>query len=80
MAITEEELKKLIGVKADVEKVTSLSSDGRNLLTRIPKEIREHLRLEKGDKLRWLINSKKQIKVEIVNKNAGQKKESSRRN
>lgn len=65
MAITEEELRELMGVKADIEKITTLSSDGKNLLTRVPKEIKEHLKLKKGDKLRWLIY-RKEIKIEII--------------
>jgi len=66
MAITEEELKKLIEIKADIEKITTLSSDGRNLLTRIPKDIRDFLKLEKGDRFRWLVDEDKKIKIEIV--------------
>ncbi|MBD3252180.1 hypothetical protein GF386_00420 [Candidatus Pacearchaeota archaeon] len=66
MAITEEELRKLIDINADIEKITTLSSDGRNLLTRIPKEIRDFLKLEKGDKLRWLVDEDKKIKIEII--------------
>ena len=66
MAITEEELKKLLEVKADIEKLSTLSSDGRNLLTRIPKEIREFLKLEKGCKLRWLVDIDRGIKIEVI--------------
>jgi len=66
MAITEQELKELIGFNAEIEKITTLSSDGRNLLTRIPKELRENLSLEKGDKIRWVVDKKKQVKIEII--------------
>jgi len=66
MPITERELIELIEVRADIEKITTLSSDGRNLLTRIPKEIKEHLKLKKGNKLRWLVEGEK-IKMEIIN-------------
>jgi hypothetical protein len=66
MAITEKELKDLIAVKVDIEKISSLSSDGKNLLTRIPKEIREFLDLKKGTKIRWLVNTDKKIKLEII--------------
>jgi bifunctional DNA-binding transcriptional regulator/antitoxin component of YhaV-PrlF toxin-antitoxin module len=66
MAITEQELKEIIGVKAEIEKITTLSSDGKNLLTRIPKEIRDSMKLEKGDKLRWVVDENKQISLEII--------------
>ena len=65
MAITESELKKLIGHSAEIEKITTLSSDGKNLLTRIPKKIREHLKMEKGGKLRWIISDRK-ISIEVI--------------
>ena len=68
MAITEEELKEMIKEpNADIEKITTLSDDGRNLLTRVPKDIVEDLKIKKGDKLRWLIKSDtKEIKLEIL--------------
>jgi len=70
MPVTEEELKKIIRQpNADIEKYTTLSSDGRNLLTRIPKEIVDHLGLKKKDKIRWLVTpSKKEIHIEIIKK------------
>lgn len=68
MAITEKELKNLIAVRVDIEKISTISSDGRNLLTRIPKEICEFLELKKGSKIRWLVSTQKKIKLEIVNK------------
>ena len=67
MAITEKELKNLIAVRVDIEKISTISSDGRNLLTRIPKEICEFLELKKGSKIRWLVSTQKKIKLEIVN-------------
>jgi bifunctional DNA-binding transcriptional regulator/antitoxin component of YhaV-PrlF toxin-antitoxin module len=66
MAISEHELKNLVSVKAGVEKITTLSSDGRNLLTRVPKEIREFLDLKKGHKVRWFVDIDKKIKMEII--------------
>lgn len=66
MGITEEELKNLVSVKVGIEKITTLSSDGRNLLTRIPKEILEFLELKKGHKVRWLVSSDKKIKIEVI--------------
>lgn len=67
MAITDEELKDLIKEpNAGIEKITTLSSDGRNLLTRVPTEIVSFLELKKGNKLKWLVDSKtKEIKLEV---------------
>jgi hypothetical protein len=47
MGITEGELRGLICFKAEVEKISTLSSDGKNLLVRIPKKVKEILRLRK---------------------------------
>jgi len=66
MAITEEELKKLIEVQSRIEKVTTLSFDGKNLLTRIPREIRDYLMLKKSDKFRWTVDNNKKIVIESV--------------
>ena len=66
MAITETELHNLISYRADLEKVSTLSSDGKNLLLRVPKKIREKLNLNKGDKLRWLVDVGGSIKIEII--------------
>ena len=59
-------LKELIGFNAEIEKITTLSSDGKNLLTRVPKEIRESLGIEKGDKIRWVVDEKKKVRIEII--------------
>ncbi len=69
MSITEKELRELLTVEADTEKVSTVSSDGRNLLTRIPTKIRESLKLKKGDKLRWLIRGG-EVKLEVLYKDA----------
>ena len=67
MAISEEEIKKLIEVKAEVDRTSSVSSDGSNLLTRIPSEVVQVLKLKKGDKIRWLVDPKdNKIKIEII--------------
>ena len=58
MAITKEELKELIEPKADIEKISTISSDGKSFLTRIPKEIVEYLKLRKGKAIRWIVKSK----------------------
>lgn len=67
MPIEEEDLKDLIKQpSADIEKFTTISSDGKNLLTRIPKEVVDNLPLKKGDKFKWTVDSKtKEIKLEI---------------
>lgn len=67
MTITEEELQTILKEpKADIEKITSLSYDGRNLLVRIPKEIVDFLQLKKGEQLKWIVNSiTKEIKIEV---------------
>ena len=68
MAITEQQLKELLREPdVDLEKITTLSSDGSNLLTRIPKEVMEFLKLKKGNKVRWLVKSDtKEINIEIL--------------
>jgi len=67
MVISREEFDKLIEVKADIEKITTLSSDGKNLLTRIPKEIREFFDLKKKGRMRWLVNTKdKNIEISFI--------------
>lgn len=67
MPITEEDLKEMIKQPtADIEKFTTISSDGKNLLTRIPKEVVDNLPLKKGDKFKWTVDSKtKEIKLEV---------------
>jgi antitoxin component of MazEF toxin-antitoxin module len=67
--INEEDLRKLIEIRADIDKITTLSFDGKNLLTRIPKEIREFLKMKKGDKIRWLVDSDKKIILQVITKN-----------
>lgn len=66
MGITKGELELLLGEEYAIEKTASLSSDGKNLLVRIPKEIRERLELKKGDKLKFLIKENKNFGVEIL--------------
>ena len=53
MPITEKQLRELISEKPEAERISTISSDGKNLLTRIPKEIREILNLKKGSKIIW---------------------------
>lgn len=66
MAITEEELKKLIEVQSRIEKITTLSYDGKNLLTRIPREIKNYLMLKRGDKFRWIVDNNKKMLIESI--------------
>jgi len=70
MAITKEDLNELIKEPdADIDKNSSISSDGKNLLTRLPKDIVDDLKIKKGDKIRWLIKSDtKEIKIELIKK------------
>jgi antitoxin component of MazEF toxin-antitoxin module len=66
MPITKEELEELIEPKADIEKISTISSDGKTFVTRIPKEIIEELEIKKGNKIRWLIDKKnKELKIRI---------------
>jgi bifunctional DNA-binding transcriptional regulator/antitoxin component of YhaV-PrlF toxin-antitoxin module len=74
MAITRKELEELISVKPRLEKVATLSSDGKNLLLRVPKEIRELFGFGKGDKVRFVVDEKNEIRFEVI-KDAGKKKE-----
>jgi bifunctional DNA-binding transcriptional regulator/antitoxin component of YhaV-PrlF toxin-antitoxin module len=76
MAITRKELEELISVKPKVEKVATLSSDGKNLLLRVPKEIREMFSLDKGDKVRFVVDDKQKINFEVI-KNAEEKEKRS---
>jgi bifunctional DNA-binding transcriptional regulator/antitoxin component of YhaV-PrlF toxin-antitoxin module len=65
MSITEKDLREILTVEADTEKVSTVSSDGRNLLTRIPVKIRNKLGLKQGDRLRWLVR-KGEVKLEVI--------------
>lgn len=68
MAITKEQLNEIIEPKADLEKVTTISSDGQKLVMRIPKDIEEELEVKKGDKMRWLIKEgSKEIILKLEN-------------
>ncbi len=55
MTITKEELMELIEPKADIEKVSTISSAGQTLSTRIPKDVIQELGINKGDRIRWLL-------------------------
>jgi len=66
MVISKEKLDKLLEVDVDIEKVTLISSDGKRLLTRIPKDITDELKIEKGYKFRWLVKTEeKKIILEV---------------
>lgn len=56
MAITEEDLDELIEPKGDIQKLSSISSDGKNLVTRVPKDLVDELNISKGDKFEWVLN------------------------
>jgi len=53
MTVTKEELMELIEPKGDIEKVSTISSAGQTLSTRIPKDIIQELEISKGDKIIW---------------------------
>lgn len=65
MAITEKELSELIEPKADIERVSKISSDGKKLLVRIPQDIEKELSIKKGDKFTWFVD-KKANKINLV--------------
>ena len=73
MAITKEELEKLINVKPRIERVATISSDGKNLLLRIPKEIRDAFGMEKGDKARFFVDENNRINFEVIKIGSGKK-------
>jgi len=77
MGITQKELNDLLHSDSIVDRVATVSSDGRNLLVRLPREVRESLGLEKGDKLRFLVNAEKELQVNIVLADEKKKKEKS---
>jgi len=51
---------------ASVDFERKLSSDGKNLTMRIPKQIEQSLNLKKGDKLLVKLESKKRIALKIA--------------
>jgi bifunctional DNA-binding transcriptional regulator/antitoxin component of YhaV-PrlF toxin-antitoxin module len=66
MAVTQKEIEDLVSLKVDIEKISKISSDGKNFLSRIPKEIAEFLELKKSDKIKWYVNLDKKIKIEVI--------------
>lgn len=70
MAITQEELDDLINPTADIEKVSTISSAGETLSTRIPKDVIQELGIKKGDKIIWSLkrgSDKIEVKLEKQN-------------
>jgi len=70
MAITQAELDDLINPIADIEKVSTISSAGETLSTRIPKDVIQELRIKKGDKIIWSLkmgSNRIEIKLEKQN-------------
>lgn len=67
MAITPKELNQIISTQADIEKITKVSSDSKNLLTRIPKEISHFFHITKHHSLRWNVDIKnKEITLQVL--------------
>ena len=75
MVITKEELLKIIEPKNDLIKVSKISSDGKNFVTRIPKEIADELKIHKGNEFKWIIkeNSSK-LEIELIKNETPNKK------
>ncbi|MBR9705049.1 AbrB/MazE/SpoVT family DNA-binding domain-containing protein [Candidatus Pacearchaeota archaeon] len=67
MGITKKELMGIIRIQSEVEKYSIISDDGKNLLIRIPKEIKEVLEIKKGSKIKWLIDKENKLKIELIN-------------
>ncbi|MCK4650077.1 hypothetical protein KAT36_02490 [Candidatus Pacearchaeota archaeon] len=64
--VKKEDLDKLLEINADIEKISKISSDGKTLLTRIPKEIIKELKVNKSQKIRWFVDVKtRKINLEI---------------
>lgn len=67
MGITEKELGELINDNVDIDKNSIISSDGKNLLTRIPKEVIDFLKIKKGNIINWNINvDSRQLNIKII--------------
>lgn len=65
--ITKEEVERLIAVDTSIEKFSTVSSDGKTLVIRIPKDIREFMKIKKGSELKWILETKsRKIKLEVV--------------
>jgi len=77
MPITRDEFEKLVSFEPYVERIATISSDGKNLLVRIPKDVRDFLKLKKGDRTRFLVNEEGKISVEVLRENAKEKKKAS---
>lgn len=67
MPITEDEIKEIISQpSSEVQKATTISTDGKTCLTRIPKEIVSVLNIRAGDKIQWKCSPKEQtLTVEV---------------
>lgn len=65
MSISEKELRDILKIQSDLEKLSTVSSDGKNLLTRIPVSIRKQMNIQKGDKIRWLLKDNA-ITLEVI--------------
>lgn len=67
MVISEEELKKIIETDYSLEKISSICTDGKNLLTRIPKDVVDLLKIKKGYQIRWSVKpDTKELTTEII--------------
>jgi len=57
-----------------IEKFATISDDKKSLLLRIPQDIRKHMNMKAGDKIRFYMVSEEdkhpELKIELVRKNA----------
>jgi hypothetical protein len=75
MPIDEDKLIALIEPKAEVEVLSTISSDGRNLLTRVPRHVVEKTNLKKKHTFRWLVDADtNKINLEIIREENGSSK------
>ncbi len=66
MTITKEELREMIEKEEDIEKVSSVSSDGKSLMIRIPKQIANELDIKAGSEVQWKVDTlKKHVGLEF---------------
>lgn len=69
MVIDEDELEEMMSPSRDIEKKSKLSFDGSHLLVRIPREVEQELKLEKGQEITWIVNhGENKIEIQLNGK------------
>jgi hypothetical protein len=66
MAIKEKDLLRLIEINLSSSKKSKISFDGKNLLTRVPKEVAILLEIKKGQRIEWICDDNKSVKIKIL--------------